>query len=341
MKVVVASDKYKGCLTSQEVGRAISAGINDAIADAEVTVVGIADGGDGIAAAIGATDAVVIETAQIVGLAITPEECRNPLVLSTRRVGEAIRGAIESGARRIIVGLGGSATCDGGSGLLAAMGARFCDRCGIVFEPCGGADLERIAEIDIDDVLRLVAGVEIIGACDVDNPLCGERGAARVFAPQKGADAVAVERIERGMVGYGALLGAGVAEARGAGAAGGMGAALIAMGGRLCRGIDIVLDEIDFDGLIADADLVITGEGHIDGQTVMGKAPWGVILRCISRGVRVAAFGGQVDDDVDIHGCELIEVSDRSRPLSEEMRPEVARQRLRAAAAKFIGKGRY
>ncbi|MEN6635040.1 MAG: glycerate kinase, partial [Clostridiaceae bacterium] len=228
---------------------------------------------------------------------------KDPTRTTTYGVGELMRHALENGAVRLILALGGSATNDGGCGAAAAMGTRFFDADGKEFIPTGGT-LDKIARIDNAATTRLLAGVEVVAMCDIDNPMHGERGAAYVFAPQKGADAEMVRLLDAGLISLDKTLvrelGASVAEVPGAGAAGAMGAGAVAFfGARLNPGIETVLDTVRFEERIAGADFVITGEGKLDSQSLRGKVVIGVARRAKRAGVPVFAVVGDVADDID------------------------------------------
>lgn len=334
MKVIVAPDKLKGSLTAAEAATAIASGVRAAAPDAEVVVMPVADGGEGTAEALAAAtggrmvhvrardplsrpvDAAfallgdgrtaVVEMARASGLALVQEKDRDPLRASTEGTGDLIAAAVSAGTRRIVVGIGGSATTDGGTGMARALGARFLDEEGRDL-PVGGGSLGRLAHIDaagVDERLRGTGAgrIEVVVACDVDNPLVGQAGTAAVYAPQKGATPADVEVLEGAMRRYAQVLerdlGADVADLPGAGAAGGLGAGLVAFFDATLRsGIDIVLDIVAFDAALAGADLVITAEGRLDAQTARGKAPTGVARRARAAGVPVVALAGAVGPD--------------------------------------------
>jgi glycerate kinase len=305
-RVVVAPDKFKGSLTAAEVAAAVAAGLIRGGFTGEIEVLPVADGGDGtVAAAVSAGfrrvelgvrgpvgknvtasyallgDTAVIEAAQACGLTLLPAGCLAPLTATSRGVGELILTAIRMGAKRIVLGVGGVATTDGGAGLLQALGARLADDKGRELPP-GGAALARLATLDLAR-LRDLSGVEFLLASDVDNPLLGPAGAAAVYAPQKGASAEEVRLLEAGLrrwadvteTAAGGLV--PVRDAPGAGAAGGIGfAALLFLGARMRPGIELLLELASFGSRLDGARLVITGEGSLDEQTLHGKAPVGV-----------------------------------------------------------------
>lgn len=322
MRVIVVPDSFKGSLSAVDVCRIVA----DAFARVGAEVVGIpvADGGEGTVAALAlATGAavcfdevsgpygapvtaaratlpdatVVIELAQAAGLPLVGDD-RRASDTTTYGVGEQLRAAAGDGARDIIVGIGGSATTDGGCGAAAACGVRFWDVAGRAFTPTGGT-LRSIARIDAAGLDPALRAARITAMCDVDNPLTGPHGAAQVFGPQKGADPAEVVRLDEGLSHLAGVirrdLGLEVASLPGAGAAGGMGAGLVAFfGAELRPGIDVVLDAVGFDALLVDADAVVTGEGSFDEQSLRGKVIDGVARRARAAGVPVHVLAGRV-----------------------------------------------
>ena len=315
---MVCLDKFRGSLSAADAGAALARGLRRGRPGLEVVVLPVADGGEGTVAAVldaGATavscrvtgplgqkvdavlavrgDRAVVELAQASGLHLLDEPA--PLAASTYGTGELIRAALDRGARTLVLAVGGSATTDGGAGLLAALGARLLDGRGEQLPP-GGAALRDLADVDLGGLDPRLAGCSVVLASDVDNPLLGPSGAAAVFAPQKGADADGVAQLEAGLARWAdrvaAATGRDLSGAAGAGAAGGTGfAALAVLGARRRPGIDVVLDEIDADRYLATAGLVIVGEGRLDAQTLRGKAPVGVAARTPA-GVPVVAVSG-------------------------------------------------
>ena len=325
-KITIAVDSFKGSLSSREVADAFEEGFKSQFPKCEVVKVSIADGGEGtvdalvetlngelvkalvadplgrtISAQYGIIDdgrTAVMEMSAASGLPLIAPTERNPLRTSTYGTGEMIVDAIKRGCRKFLVGIGGSATNDGGTGMLRALGFRFFDAEGN--ELIGGGEiLERIDKIDASTARTELADCEFIVACDVTNPLYGPEGAAYVFAPQKGADAAMVERLDQGLRNYARAIerfnGVQVDAIAGAGAAGGLGGGFKALlGARLEPGIDMVLNAMQFSKIIAGSDLVITGEGRIDRQTTMGKAPSGVLREATAQGIPTIAIGGAV-----------------------------------------------
>ncbi len=327
--VVVAPDKFKGSLTAAQVGAAVRSGLLSVRPGLDVRVLPVADGGDGtLEAAVGAGfrrvdvqvtgpvgDAVdaaiavldevaVVELALASGLVLLPVDELEPLAASSFGTGELIRAALDQGCTRIVLGVGGSACTDGGAGMLQALGARFMDHTGEELAPGGGA-LQSLTEVDLTELDWRLAGVDFVLASDVDNPLLGPRGAAAVYGPQKGATPEDVEQLDIGLGRLADALDPGAADIPGAGAAGGVGfAALSVLQATPSPGIDVVLDLIGFHDQLEGAQLVITGEGRLDEQTLHGKAPAGVAIAAVDAGVPVVAVSGGRDlDDARLHAA--------------------------------------
>lgn len=320
--VLVACDKFKGSLTAHEVIAQIGAGFADAAPDVEVRAVVVADGGDGTldAAEVAGFTPVpvtvsgptgepvqtryvrrdhdaVVEMADACGLVRLPGGERRPMAASSRGLGEVIAAALDAGVTSLVVGIGGSASTDGGAGMLTALGARFLDAAGADLPPGGGA-LTALDRVDLTGLHPRLGEVDITVACDVDNPLLGERGAAAIFGPQKGADPNQVAELDAGLARLASLVtaagGRDVADEPGAGAAGGVGwAALSVLGATMCPGIDIVLRLNRFTEQVQGARLVVTGEGSLDLQTLLGKAPAGVARAARDAGVPIVAVCGR------------------------------------------------
>ena len=338
MKIVIAPDSYKESLSAMEVANAIEAGFREIYPNAEYVKMPVADGGEGtVDAMVAATGGykisvsvtgptgkpvmaelglihqhtAVIEMAAASGLERISAAERNPLITTTYGTGEMIRAALDLGVKQFIIGIGGSATNDGGAGMLQALGYRLLDQHGRDI-PRGGAGLSDLATIDISTADPRLLDCQFKVACDVTNPLTGPMGAAQVFGPQKGADAAMVALLDENLKHYARIvtqeLGADVEFVPGAGAAGGMGAALLAfMKAELHSGIDIVLAALGLESIIADADLVITGEGRLDSQTINGKVPVGVARLAKRHGKPVIAIAGSLSLDVAIvyeHGID-------------------------------------
>lgn len=325
-KCIVISDSFKGTLSSREICAIARESVPRILPGCEVAAIPVADGGEGTVScfidAVGAEavtlfvsgpygepmEAVyarkgsraVIEMASAAGLPMVGER-KDPELTSTYGVGELIRRAIGQGCTDILLGLGGSCTNDGGCGCAAALGTRFYDASGKEFVPVGGT-LERIERIDNTETERLLQGVTLTLMSDVDNPLCGERGAAYVFGPQKGADTAMAERLDAQLRALDMTLRrelcADVADLPGAGAAGGMGAGCMALlHARMCSGIEAVLDMVDFDAQLRGADLVITGEGRIDSQSIHGKVISGIAGHTRPRHIPLIAIVGSIAPD--------------------------------------------
>ena len=367
-RFTVAMDSYKGSLSSVEAGSAVRRGILRVLPDAKVVCIPIADGGEGTVdaylAACGGTrvektvsdprgqavraayarlpdGTAVIEMAASSGLPLVPAAARDPKTASTRGFGELILDALSQGARDFILGIGGSATNDGGAGMLSALGVRFLDGGGAVL-PDGGAALSELARIDPAGLDARLAGCRIRVACDVDNPLCGERGASAVFGPQKGADEADVALLDRALSHYAdvaeAALGVSVRDDAGAGAAGGLGFALKAfLGASLVPGVGLLLETANFDRQLSGCDCVISGEGATDFQTAYGKAPVGVSRRAAARGIPAFLLSGTLGRDYSAVYREGVTAafSIADRPMTLEYAIENAAPLLEAAAERL------
>lgn len=333
-RVLVAADKFKGSLTAVQVAERVTAGLRRIAPDVEVETLPVADGGDGtVAAAVAAgfdrhevrvtgplgeqldaafalRDGVaVVEMAEASGLQHLPAGVFAPLTATTYGSGELLRAALDAGARSIVFGVGGSATTDGGAGMLAALGARFLDAAGRPVGP-GGGGLSELATADLSGLDPRLAGAEIVLASDVDNPLTGPKGAPAVYGPQKGASPEQVEALDSALAHFAAVLeksigpkAAEAALAPGAGAAGGIGyGALVGLGAGFRAGIDVMLDVLGFAPAVGRATLVITGEGSLDEQTLHGKAPAGVAAAARAAGKEVVAVCGRLTLPADVLG---------------------------------------
>ncbi|HNX18756.1 MAG TPA: glycerate kinase [Acidobacteriota bacterium] len=353
MKIVVAPDSFKGSLSAVDAAAAIARGARAVFPEAEVVELPIADGGEGtVAALVRATEGrietttvrgplgapvearwgilgdgrtAVIEMAAASGLPLVPPARRDPRLATTRGTGELLRAALDAGLRRIVMGIGGSATNDGGAGMARALGARFLDGAGAELAD-GGAALARLGRIDLAGLDPRLERTEIVVACDVSNPLTGARGASEVYGPQKGATPEMVAELDAALEHYARAAreatGRDVAEAQGAGAAGGLGAGLLFFThARLRPGIEVVLEAIDFQGKLEGASLVVTGEGKTDFQTAFGKAPAGVAAAAKRRGLPVICLSGCLGEgaeEVRARGVDaLAVVPPRPMPLEE------------------------
>lgn len=381
-RVLLAIDSFKGSVSSAQAEAAVAEGVRRVWPDAELGALPLADGGEGTLDAIAARggelstckvtgplgdcvsarmlvddehDSAVIEMAEAAGIGYSPCTESAALAASTYGVGELILRAARAGVKTIYIGLGGSATNDGGAGMLQALGAHLVDERGRNIAP-GLAGLEHVASIDLAPTLRALSGAHVVVLSDVENPLVGRRGALAVFGGQKGLptdDAEALRRYDSWMVGYGRLLDAAITGARaqglsrvpegaqtfgsvlgvpGAGAAGGLGAALLALGAELRSGVETVLDLIGFDERVRDVDLVITGEGNMDEQSAAGKAPVGVARRAQRYGKPVVAVVGGRADNLDAvygQGVDLVlPVCRRPMPLDQALNPQEATTNL-------------
>lgn len=321
MGVLIAPDKFKGSLTAPEVAEAVAAGVRRVRPAAKPRITPVADGGDGtVRAALAsgyrsvpvrvrgpvldpvdteiavAGETAVVELASASGLALVDESELAPLVASSYGTGEAIRAALDAGARTVVLGVGGSACTDGGAGMLAALGARVTDAAGVSL-PEGGGALREASQVDLASLDPRLAEVDLVLASDVNNPLLGENGAAYVYGPQKGADQQQVRLLDEALGNWARVLvaagGRDVAAEPGAGAAGGVGfAALAALAARMRPGVEVVLELVDFAGGLNGAELVVTGEGSLDEQTLHGKGPAGVAARARAVGIPVVAVAG-------------------------------------------------
>ena len=376
MKIVTAIDSFKGSMTSVEAGKAFAEGIRRVKDDAIVEVRPLADGGEGTVEALvegmqgtyaevtvtgpmgkpvvcrygiirgdsqndeNAEQTAVIEMSGAAGITLVPRHDLNPLNATTYGVGEVIRDAIQRGCRRFIVGIGGSATNDGGAGMLQALGYRLLDRTGEQIER-GAKGLEKLHQITDENVIPELKECRFMIACDVNNPLCGPNGCSAVYGPQKGATPSMVEEMDRWIANYAALAGEKYPSADdtypGTGAAGGMGFAFLTFtNAELTPGIELVLRETKLEEYIKDADLVITGEGRLDGQTAMGKAPVGVATLGKKYQKTVIAFAGGVTKDAKACNEKGIDaffpIVRGITTLDEAMKPENARANMADAA---------
>jgi len=332
MKILVAPNAFKEALSAREAGEAIKGGLERALPDSDITVLPIADGGDGtIEVLVEATSGkfieryvtgplgervkasfgilgdgktAVIEMARTSGLALVPKEKRNPAITTTYGVGELIKEALERGVKRILVGIGGSATNDGGAGMAQALGAKLLDKEGKEL-PFGGLALKDLASINMSGFHPLAKDCEVIVMADVKNPLCGPKGASYVYGPQKGGTEELIEELDKALFNFAQVirrdLGKDILDLPGSGAAGGLGGGLVAfLDAKLKPGIDVVLETLGIEEKLNGVDLAISGEGKIDGQTIFGKGPAGIAKKVKEKNIPVILFGGSVDDDAEI-----------------------------------------
>jgi glycerate kinase len=371
MKIVIAPQAFKGSISALDAATAMSRGVLRAVPDAETVVVPVADGGDGTLetlvegsggevrtstvtgplgekieaqwGAMGDGTTAVVEMARTSGLALLPVDERDPLNATTFGLGEAIRRALDAGFRRFIVGIGGSATNDAGAGMAQALGVHLLDRTGLELQ-FGGAALARLDRIDPAELDPRAGESQFLVASDVNNPLTGPEGASAIYGPQKGATPEMVEQLDTALLHFAGIahrdLGADVKDVPGAGAAGGLGAGLLAfLGAQLRPGVDIVLETVDLESRLEGADLVITGEGCLDHQTVYNKAPIGVAAMASRQGIPVVAIAGSLGErfaDVHHHGIDaaaaitcwpmtLEEASSKASELVESVTEQVLR----------------
>ena len=364
MKVVVAIDSLKGSLSSLEAGEAIKIGVLKAVPNAKVDVRPLADGGEGTVEALALgmggklesvevtgplgdkvnclygiieeSNTAIIEMSGAAGITLVPDAKRNPLHTTTYGVGEVIKDAISKGCRHFIVGIGGSATNEGGIGMLQALGYGMLDKDGnqVSFGAKGLKDIETITD---DHVIPELKDCSFRVACDVTNTLCGEFGCSAVFGPQKGADKAMITQMDKWLAHYAKLTSEKYAKANakypGTGAAGGMGFAFLAYTNAVLEsGIKIILEETNLESYVKDADVVVTGEGRLDGQTVFGKAPIGVAKIAKKYDKTVLAFAGSVTKDAvacNEHGIDaFFPILRRIQTLQEAMEPSMAKENM-------------
>jgi glycerate kinase len=333
MRILIAPDSFKGSLTAHEAASSIERGVLQALSDATVVRHPVSDGGEGLVSVVTPVlggrmvttsvsgplpgervdarwglsadgSVAIIEMAEAAGLQLVPPDQRDPKITTTYGVGELIKAALEAGVSSVIIGIGGSATNDGGAGMAQALGVRFFDSSGNPVER-GGAALLNVVGVDIGGKDPRLNSVEVLVACDVQNTLCGEQGASAVYGPQKGATPADVSLLDKALEQYGAMIhsemGIDVLKIPGGGAAGGLGAGLVAFcAGTLMRGIDLVLRVTKFDERVRESDLVITGEGKIDRQIYYGKALSGVIERAHRFKVPVVAVVGRLEGEREL-----------------------------------------
>lgn len=365
MKIVVALDSFKDCLSSMEAGKAVKEGILTAIPEAEVVIKPLADGGEGTTTALitamqgekraltvtGPLGALVncfygyhpekkvaiMEMAAAAGIELIPADQRNPWNTTTYGVGEIIRNAIKNGARKLIVGIGGSATNDCGIGMLQALGYEFLDVNG---NPVGrgGGELGKIASIDSRGAMRELKECSFEIACDVTNPLCGTKGASAVYGPQKGASITMVQQLDDACCHFADIVmreqGNDYRNYPGAGAAGGLGFAFLSfLNARLRLGIEIVMEQLNVEQELKNADYLITGEGKLDTQTAMGKAPVGIASLAKRHGVTVIALAGSLEADAkrcNDYGMDAIfSITNAPISLQQAIHPQTATQNLK------------
>ncbi len=367
-KVVIAIDSFKGCMDSLTAAEAVKRGIERSGFDADVDIFALADGGEGtsiaLARALEATEVpltvcgparkevkcsywisqntrtAIMEMSACAGIMLVEGEEKNPERTTTYGVGEMILDAVESGCERIIVGIGGSATNDGGIGMLAALGFEFFDADGALIEPYGAIAAGQVASISGEKVSEAVRACKFSVACDVTNPLCGELGCSAVFAAQKGADAASIARMDGYLQSYASVVESFSAKAdrnaAGAGAAGGLGFAFLSfLDARLLSGAELVIRESGLECAIGKADIVVTGEGRMDVQSSMGKAPSAVAAVAKKHGKPVIAFCGAISSPEGVEGLDIdgiFPIQTAAISLEDAMRTEVATANLEFTA---------
>jgi len=328
MKIVVAPNSFKGSLTAIEVSDAIEKGIREVFPEAEVIKIPMADGGDGTVECLvnatggeilkekvigplgdkvlahygflGDKKTAVIEMAAASGLTLVPESKRNPLITTTYGTGQLIKAVLNQGCRKMIIGIGGSATNDGGAGMAQALGVKLLDQEGkeVGF---GGGELKKIVKIDISCMDNRLSDTKVLVASDVNNPLCGPQGASKIYGPQKGATPEVIEELDKSLAFFAELikrdLNKDIKDIPGAGAAGGLGAGLMAfLNAELRSGIEIIIEIVKIEQIIRESDLLITGEGRIDAQSVFGKVPFGLGKMAKKYNVPVIAIVGEIGE---------------------------------------------
>ena len=369
-KIIIIPDSFKGTITSSEVCEIMESEIKQVYPQVQIVSIPVADGGEGTVdcflSAMGGVKkyvsvqgvfgeltqgfwgllsdqkTAVIEMACCAGLPLA-EGRLNPMNATTYGVGQLIMAAVEENVEHIILGLGGSASNDGGCGLAAACGVKFIDADGAEFIPTGGT-LQKIRHIQMDSLPAKLKNVKITAICDIDNPLFGQNGAAYVFAPQKGADSTTVELLDNGMRKFAEVVrnttGKDMQRRQYSGAAGGIGGALWALlDAKLSCGISMLLETIRFADHLTDADLVVTGEGAMDRTTLLGKAPYGVCLESTKKGIPVIAFAGRVEDRdlLNRHGfLAVIPIVEGPITLAEAIAPDVAYGNLKNASQQIF-----
>ncbi|MDE5843471.1 MAG: glycerate kinase [Muribaculaceae bacterium] len=371
MKIIIAIDSFKGSLNSKEAGEAFASGIRKVMKDAELKVFQLSDGGEGmigslceslpleiitipaygplgedIKAEVGSIgDTLIIESAKVCGLNLIPENLRNPMYTDSGGLGVLIRYGVSHGYKRIIIGLGGSGVNDGGIGMMRELGCRFLDARGSEIAR-GGGFAKDIVGLDTSAIIDIPSDCRIIIASDVDNPLYGENGASAVFGPQKGATPQMVSDLDRGLRNFAEVtrrhLGMDLSQTPGCGAAGGIGYSLITfLKGEIQSGIETILEIMRFDKKIEGAEIVVTGEGYLDSQTLMGKAPYGVMSHSRKQGIPVVAIGGGIaphisDEMIRAGFTAVFPIVSAPMSLAQAMNPEVTKENISRTAEMLI-----
>ena len=372
-RILVATDSFKGSLSSLQAGEAIRNGLLKVWPDAKVNVLPVSDGGEGMLEAFGRafetqlhtlrvqdlmfrpiTSAfcltpdgrtAFVETARSAGLTLLGSKERNPMLTTTIGVGQTVKAALEQGAQTVVIGLGGSGTNDGGMGFASALGFKFFDAQGNTLSGCG-EDLNKVCRIDGSAVSPLVKGAHLVAACDVQAPFCGPEGAACVFAPQKGATEQQVEMLDLGLKHFAKVIheeyNIDIAETPGAGAAGGLGGMLMGLfNAKMDSGISILLSSPLLKKALEESDFIVTGEGHMDRQTLSGKAAFGVMQAGKRLGKPVYALAGLVDDAplmLKAGFDRVIQITSSDQSLAEAVKPEIAKENLERATRLLFNK---
>ncbi len=372
-KIVIASDSFKGSLSSQEVADAFEKGVRDIIEECNIVKVPIADGGEGSVEAltqslkgkyvyvvvndplgrkikakygyIESKKTAIIEASAACGLTLLNKIERNPMKTSTFGVGEIIIDAINRGSKKLIIGIGGTSTNDAGTGMLQALGYNFYNTKGELLNG-NGENLCNISYFSDNKSNKPLKEIEILVACDVTNPLYGENGAAYIYAPQKGADKEMIKTLDNGLRNFATIVNkynkSDYSFIPGTGAAGGLGFALKSLlNAKLVRGIDIILELIDFGSIIKDSDIIVTGEGKIDSQTLMGKTPSGILNYGLRSNIPVIAICGKIDWSDNLKKSnfkEIIQINPNTISLTEAMNPTTAKNNIRIVAQEITKK---
>ncbi len=372
-KIVIASDSFKGSLSSQEVADAFEKGVRDIIEECNIVKVPIADGGEGSVDAlttslkgeyvyvevndplgrrikakygfIESKKTAIIEAAAACGLTLLNENERNPMLTSTFGVGEIIKDAINRGSKKLIIGIGGTSTNDAGTGMLQALGYNFYN---IEGKPLNGngKNLENISYFTDIKANKSLKEIEILVACDVTNPLYGENGAAYIYAAQKGANKEMIKNLDNGLRNFATIVNkynkSDFSFIPGAGAAGGLGFTLKSLlNAKLVRGIDIILELIDFDSIIKDSDIIVTGEGKIDSQTLMGKTPSGILNYGLRNNIPVIAICGKIDWSDNLKKSnfkEIIQINPDTISFKDAINTTAAKNNIRLVAQEITKK---
>ena len=370
-KIVIVIDSFKGCLTSSEVIQAATDGILQIDPFCEVVQIPISDGGEGLLATLfplfkaqkrtisahgplmeliqgeygisydGKT--ALIEMAKVNGLPLVPKDKRDPMYTTTYGTGELIYDALEQGCRNFIIGIGGSATNDAGLGMLQALGFRFLDKEGNLLGT-GGQILSKVAQIDRSEIHPALATTHFTIACDVKNPFCGPNGAAYIFASQKGATPETIRELDKGMQSFSQVIlseiGINIIDYPGAGAAGGLGGGFMAfLHAELKSGIQLILETLHFEEQIKDADLIITGEGKMDQQTIMGKVPFGILQVAQKQQIPVIAIAGSIEDIELLNKAGfqgVFSITPKPISLEKAMEPNMAQKHIRQLVSQIF-----